>query len=391
MSTDASLSEILSTKVTAKTVTQVAACTSEIVNLFGFQGNEPGSDGRNVKRVGHRAFGYDIFNDARTSAMASAPGTSARAVRRQKVGRVEGTFPRFYEKLPLLLDELHNFRRIGGPASEYDEVGKDFVRKQQRYLGQRLANARLMLTAGMMRGSLYEHQTGDDTFYNFDSTSAVETINWRIPAGNQAQLNMLGAGSIIDADWATASTNIPNHLAQINAAFQNLAGTQLKLIVMNSVTWQYVINNTAVARQAGTSSTPFETFKREAGMGTNGRPLTNQMATLKACPFYDIVITDAVVEVQTTGAGQGTTTTVKVIPDGYVWFGPEPTPEIMEMCLGSEPVNEGYGKATTVQFGSYAWTKEIDDPACMCMYSLDNAIPALYVPKSTAYARVSGF
>lgn len=391
MSTDASLSELLSTKVTAKTVTQVAACTSELLNLFGFQGNEPGSDGRNVNRVGHRKFGFDIFNDARTSAMASAPGTAARAARRQRVGRVEGEFPRFYEKLPLLLDELHNFRRIGGPSSEYDNVGKDFVMKQQRFLGQRLANARLLLTTGMLRGALYEHQTGDDVFYNFDSASAQTTIDWQIPAANKSQLNMLGEGSIINADWATASTDIPSHLAQINAAFQSLAGTQLKTIIMNSKTWQYVLNNTAVARQAGTAATPFETFRREVGQGTNGRPLTNQMATLKACPFYDIVITDAVIEVPTTGGSHATTTTVKVIPDGYVWFGPEPSKDIMEMCLGSEPVNEGYGKATTVQFGSYAWTKEIDDPACMCMYSLDNAIPALYVPKATAYARVSGF
>lgn len=391
MSTDASLSEILSTKVTARTVTQVAACTSELLNLFGFQGNEPGSDGSNVNRVGHRKFGFDIFNDARSAAMASAPGTAARTARRQRVGRVEGEFPRFYEKLPLLLDELHNFRRIGGPASEYDNVGKDFVMKQQRFLGQRQANARLLLLAGMMQGKLYEHQTGDDVFYNFDATSAQQTIDWRIPAGNKDQLNMLATGNIIDVDWSNAAANIPLHLSKINAAFQALSGTQLKTIVMNSTTWQYIINNTAVARQAGTSATPFESFRREVGKGTNGRPLCNQMATLKCCPFYDIVITDAVIDVPTTGSGHATATTVKIIPDGYVWFGPEPSKEIMEMCLGSEPVNEGYGKATSVQFGSYAWTKEIDDPACMCMYSLDNAIPALYVPRATAWGRVSGF
>lgn len=389
--TDASLSELLSTKVTAKTVTQVAACTSEILGLFGFQGNDPGSDGKNVRRIGHRKFGVDVFNDARTSAMSSAPGTAARTTRRQKVARFEGEFPRFYEKLPLLLDELHNFRRIGGPASEYDDMGKDYVTKQQRYLGQRLANARLLLTAGMIRGALYEHQTGDDLFYNFDSVSPISTIDWNIPAGNKSQLNMLSTGNIIDADWATAGTNIPLHLANINSAFQNLAGTNLKLILINSTTWQYIINNTAVARQAGTSATPFETFEREVGKGTNGRPLTNQMATLKACPFYKFVITDAIIEVPTSNGSHMTTTTTKLIPDGYAWFGPEPTPELMEMLLGSEPVNEGYGKATSVQFGSYAWTKEIDDPACVCMYSLDNAIPVLYVPKATAYARVSGF
>lgn len=388
MSTDASLSELLSTKVTAKTVTQVAACTSEVLNFFGFQGNNPGTDGKNVRRVGHRKFGFDIFNDARTAAQASAPGTAARTTRRQRVGRVEGEFPRFYEKLPLMYDELHNFRRIGGPASDYDEAGKDFIRRQQRYLGQRQANARLLLTVGMMQGVIYEHQVGDDVYHNFTSSGGI-AIDWRIPTGNKSQLDMLGAGSIIDEDWASASSKIPTHLSQINSAFQTLSGTQLKTAILSSATWQYILDNTAIQRQAGSAATPFETFERKVGMGTNGLPLTNQVGKLKAAPFYDFIITDAIIEVPTTTANS--TTTVKIVPDGYVWFGPAPTNDVMEMCLGSEPVNEGYGKPTTVQFGSYSWTKEIDDPAAMCIFSQDNAIPALYVPKATAYARVSGF
>jgi len=384
---DASIAELLSTKITSRSVTQVAATTSEIVNFFGFQGNDPKSDGKNVRRVGHRSAGYDIFNDARTMGMGRAPGTAAATVRRQSVGRVEFTFPRMYEKLPLLHDELHNFRKIGGPASEYDEAGKDYIIKQQRWLGQRAANFRLGLTAGMMRGHLYGHQVGDDIYYDFTSSSANIDIDYKIPAGNLNQLNMLGGGAILDASWATTSTDIPRHLSEINAAFQNLAGTNLKQIVLNSKTWQYVINNTAVARQAGTAATPFESFKREVGMGSNGRPLCVQHATLRSAPFYDFMITDAVIEV----GAQGSTSTVKLIPDGNVWFGPEPDSNLFEMLLGSEPVNEGYGKATTVQYGSHAWTKEFDDPAGVFMYALDNALPALYVPKATAWATVTGF
>lgn len=381
---DASIAELLSTKITSRSVTQIAATTSEIVNFFGFQGNDPKSDGKSVRRVGHRSAGYDVFNDARTIGMGRAPGTAAATVRRNAVGRVEFTFPRMYEKLPLLHDELHNFRKIGGPASEYDEAGKDYIIKQQKWLGQRAANFRLALTAGMMRGHLYGHQTGDDIYYDFTSSGANIDIDYKIPSGNTGQLDMTGDGAIIDTTWSNTSADIPAHLAKINAAFQYLAGTNLKNIFLNSTTWQYVINNTAVARQAGTAATPFESFKRDVGMGSNGRPLCLQHATLRSAPFYDFTITDAVIEV----GAQGSTSTVKLIPDGYVWFGPDPDPNLFEMLLGSEPVNEGYGKATTVQYGTHAWTKEFDDPAGVFMYTLDNALPALYVPKATAWAQV---
>ncbi|CAB4191737.1 Major capsid protein GpE [uncultured Caudovirales phage] len=386
--TDASLAELLSTKMTARAVTQVAATTSELLNFFGFQGNDSKTDGRNVRRVGHRTVGYDIFNDARTVGSGRAPGTAAGTIRRQAVGRVEVTFPRMYEKLPLLHDELHNFRKIGGPSNEYDEAGKDYIMKQQRYLGQRAANFRLLLIAGMMRGgALYGHVSGDDIYYDFTSSGAAFTVDWKMPAGNKTQLNMTGSGSIIDASWATTSTNIPLHLAQINAGFQYLAGTSLKNIIINSTTWQYIINNTKVQQQAGTSATPFETFKRDVGMGSNGRPLTVQHATLRACPFFDFMITDAVIEV----GPLGNTSTVKLVPDGYAWFGPEPDSNICEMLLGSEPVNEGYGKNTSVQYGAYAWTKEVDDPAGVFMYSLDNALPAWYIPNASAWGQISGF
>lgn len=384
MTTDASLAELLSTKMTARAVSQVAACTSELLNFFGFQGNDPKSDGRNVRRVGHRTVGYDIFNDARTIGGGRAPGTSAGTIRRNPVGRVEVTFPRMYEKLPLLHDELHNFRKIGGPSNEYDEAGKDYIMKQQRFMGQRAANFRLALVAGMMRGgALYGHVSGDDVYYNFNSSGATFTIDWKIPAGNKSQLNMTGGGNIL-GDWSSASTDIPGQLAQINAAFQYLCGTSLKNIIINSKTWQYILNNTNVQKQAGTSATPFETFKREVGMGSNGRPLATQHATLRGAPFYDFMITDAVIE---TGP-LGNTTVEKLIPDGYAWFGPEPDSNICEMLLGSEPVNEGYGKQTSVQYGSYAWTKEVDDPAGVFMYTLDNALPAWYIPNAMAYGNV---
>ena len=385
MATDASISELLTTLYTAKAISTVAATSSPILGLFGFNGNDPKSDGKNLLRVGKRKSGWDIFDDTRTAASFRSPAAPAATVARNPVGRVEIVFPRMAEKLPLLHDDLNNFRKIGGGYSDYDPRGIDYITKQQRYLGQRAANFRLLMTAGMMRGNLYGHQVGDTTYYDFDSTAAINTISWRIPTGNTLQLNMTGAGNILDASWATiASTDIPRHLSAINAAFEYTSGSRLDVAVINSKTWDLIKNNTLVQRQAGSSNRVFKVDKRDVGMGFNGKPLTNRVGEIDAANFVEFIITDAVMDV----GPPHTLRREKLIPDNYAWFGPQPDKDLMEMLIGSEVVSEGHGKAPSEKYGTYAYSKENDDPAVVELYSGDNACPALYVPAATAWAQV---
>src|SRR5579863_10389452 len=107
-----SLQQILHPIITTKVISQIAVAENPLLSLFGF---EPG--GPCELQTGHRQWGYDIFNNVRTAAQAAAPGEPAKTVTRNPVGRVNVTCGRFHEKLPLLAEELHNYRPKIGRAS----------------------------------------------------------------------------------------------------------------------------------------------------------------------------------------------------------------------------------------------------------------------------------
>lgn len=374
----ASLAEILHSRYTARVVRREAATTNRLLQVFGFQ-----PDGGGELRVGGRKFGYDIFNDARTVAFGAAPGRGAATATRQPVGRVDGVFPRMNEVLNLPAEELHNYRVLGGPVDSRDEAGKDYAQKQQRVLGQRAANFRLALLAGMIRdGLLYGHQSGDSIYYDFSSTSAFQTLNWRMPSGNRNQLDMLGDGAIIGASWATASTNIVLDLLQIDAALQELTGTRLELIICSHTVWNYIITNDVVQEAGGSYNSPFSVFERQTGIGSNGLPLTSKIGNIRAVPFIDFLITDEGLKV----GAPGSEAYEPFIEPDHFWFGPKPDTDFFQMCLGSEPVSEGHGKPKEVKYGLHAWTKELDNPTVTQMFTLDNCIPANYVPNCNGYA-----
>ncbi|HQW51058.1 MAG TPA: ATP-binding cassette domain-containing protein, partial [Tepidiformaceae bacterium] len=49
-------------------------------------------------------------------------------------------------------------------------------------------------------------------YVNDGFSGGETTIDYQVPAGNLDQLDMLGGGNLLDADWATSSTDIPAHL-----------------------------------------------------------------------------------------------------------------------------------------------------------------------------------
>src|SRR5205814_8532625 len=124
--------------------------------------------------------------------------------------------PRAAGTIELVDDELLNQRAIGGRDSSLDRGGEVFLTRQEAYLAQRFANLIEFQTAAMLRGSYSFAADGDLLRHGF--SGGETTIDFKVPAGNLSQLNMLGTGNILDADWATAGTDIPKHLHAINAA-----------------------------------------------------------------------------------------------------------------------------------------------------------------------------
>ncbi|MES2792740.1 MAG: major capsid protein [Planctomycetota bacterium] len=387
----ASIDQMLGVTYTQKAISRVAAASSAINRKFGMQGGPPGSNirGANVTTIGHRQFGFDIFNDSRAVGRSTAPGAPAAVSTRNPVGVVRGEFPRMHDSLVLEAERLHNRRALGGSSAAYDEGGKNYITRQQRYLGQKAGNFRTMLIGGMVRGALYAHKRNTDVYYDYTSSNAMWTIDYQIPTGNKSQLNMLGGGNLIDVAWDNPGANIPKQIGEINAAFQVLTGSRLDLIIINAKTWNYLLNNDYVIQNAGSSSPAYIELAREEGESENGHPYTTIEARLAAVPWVKFLVTDEGLDLET--ATPGVTAYTKFIPDGAAWFGPNPTSDYFEMWEGDEPISEGPNQPQQIKAGLDAWTYNSWNPTATQLFVLDNAIPVLFVPAATAFATVTGF
>ena len=329
-----------------------------------------------MTRQSGRNFSYDIFNITRKVATGRVPAQALSTTKPQGVKNVSAAFPRAAEKIQLLDEELLNRRRIGGPNCGLDQGGEVFLTRQEAYLAQRFANLIEFQTAAMLRGSYSYDNDGDLLRHGFSGGDT--TVDFRIPAGNLTQLNMLGGGNILDADWATAATDIPAHLHEINAAMIQLTGFGLAHVILTSVGWQTIVNNTKVQAQGGSGERAFESLQRvSSGEFT---------ATLRALPWLTFHVIDYGLEVW-----NGTTETfTKLVEDNHAAFLPEPSPRWVQYLEGSEFVTEGPNGSKHERFGFHAYAYPTHDPSGWDLCAVLNGIPALYTPQALAYGLITG-
>lgn len=375
----ATIDKLLSPRVLSRLVSRQMVAEQWILGFFGF---EPG--GRNEINLGHGRNGnFDVFNNTRTAGQGRAPGTAAGTVARQQVGNVQFRYPRMHESLPLLAEELHNLRRIGEDGAR-DVAGSRYIELQTRHVSQRAANWRAALTVGMLRDSLYVIPSGDTLYPSFATGTNAIRINFQQPSGNASQLDMLGDGDIIDISWDNPSADIPKHLGEIDAAFQELYGGRLENIICQNAIWQNVIKNDHVASQAGIASSPFRQFEREVGTRADGSPVNVQVGNLACRPFVNWYITD---EGLNLGA-PGSETFSKYVGDNEALFLPSPDMGNFFMQLGSEPIAEFDGAPEVVRFGQYIWSNKSYNPTTTNIFALDNCLAVNDIPNSVANGTV---
>lgn len=375
----ASIQQILAPIVLTDVISQQMAAETWILNFMGFS---PG--GRNEKFFGHGRNGaFRVFNNTRQIGRGRAPGTAAAIARRQSVGEVQIVYPRMHEEIQLLAEEVHNLSKIDDPTTR-DIAGLDYIRRQTQFAGQKAGNWRAAMTIGMLRDDLYVSVQGDDWYFNFTAAGSQFRINSNMPAGNRSQLDMLGAGDIIDQSWNNPNANIPAHLSNIDAAFQVLYGGRLEHVILRSAMWQNVINNDRVASQAGIAAAPFSTFARVVGERSDGTPLNVKTGQIAANPMVTFWITDEGLDI----GAPGSETFTRYLPQNNAIFMPSPDIGIYSMQLGSEPIAEFDGGPETVRVGLSAWSKKASNPTATEIYNLDNALAINHIPNSTANGTV---
>jgi hypothetical protein len=338
--------------------------------------------------MGHgREGSYHIYNNVRTVGLGRAPGTAAGRRSQNPMERVPFVYPRMHEQISLFAEELHNIAKIDDPRAR-DEAGATFIKLQTKTLSQRAGNWRAALVGGMLRDSLYMVMDGDNWYPSWTDTGTNFRLNFQMPSGNTAQLNMTGDGSIIDVPWSNPSANIPLHLMKISTAFQELCGGRLGLVMCSPVDWQYIISNEYVASIAGIANPPFRTFTRQVGTTPEGDTIDAFVGELACAPGVEFFITAEGLEIGAPGSEAWTQT----IPDGYAMFMVNPDSwDYLAAYQGSEPIAEYDGGPKSVKVGMASWSTETANPTSTNVFALDNVLCLNHVPNATAYARIYGF
>lgn len=331
---------------------------------------------------------YHVYNHVRKIAHGRAPGTAAGRRAANPMGRVDFTYPRMHDSVDLLAEVLHNLGRIDDPAVR-DAAGAQMISRQTDTLGELAANWRKAQLVGILRDSLYIDMDGDNEYISWtDDSSSVPNVryNGRMPSGNKTTLNMTGAGAIIDASWATASTDIPKHLGAINAAFQQNCGGHLAACICTSSLWNYVINNDHVAAIHGSANPPFKILERAELDPAIGNTMKNvYRGVLNVYPDIIWYITDEGLDVGAPGAEAYS----KIVEETAVIFcGFNPGDKVLGIYEGSEPIAEYDGAAEAVKVGLSSWSVKRSNPTSTDLFILDNALVVNHVPNSTAYGTV---
>ena len=375
-----SIDELLAPEVILRAVTIKKVPNTALSRLMGWalpevaSFNIAGPSGNVVESPLRSSF-YDTIRETPRIAHASVPGSPATLVAPQITGKVPYTVPRSHEAIDLKYEDLNQRRQFGAPVTAVDTRGERYLSIQEDYLAKRQANFIEFQTAAMFRGSYTYDQQGDTLRHGFSGGGT--TVNFNIPAANLTDLDMLGAGAILAANWSTDTTDIPADLYAINDAFISLTGRGLRHVIISSVGWGYVLNCTIVKAQAGTADKAFLRLER-TGEG-------EFEAVLKAVPWVTFHIIDYRLDDWSGSAYQSS----KLVPDTKAIFLVEPDQDWVQYGTCMETVVEGHGGPTSDRYGLYFWTEQTHQPAGRRLYSLLNGLPFLYNPLCVAYGTIA--
>lgn len=373
-----SVQELLAPEVILREVSRIQLPGTVLSDLFGWglAARDPAAQSGNMIDYPLREGSYDVFNRTQDIATSSVPGTPNTNVKPQKVGRVRFTIPRMAERMPLTDEDLVNRRQIGQAVTVVDSMGENYIMRQKRFLAEKAANMIEFQTAAMLRGAYYFDQVGDELRQSL--TAGDETVDFQIPSTNKNQLDMLGAGAIIGASWATTTTDIPGDCYQVNDATNALTGMGIEHAILNSVTLQYLLNNDKIKAQAGTSNTPFESYQR-SGPG-------RFTIVFRAIPWLQWHVVDYKLNVWD---GTSAFARVGLVQNDQVTFIPQPSAAWCQYLNGGETVTEGPQGVRAFRSGYYAYGYASWDPSGWNLCQVHNGIPALYNPNAIANADVT--
>lgn len=144
-----------------------------------------------------------------------------------------------FEHIEIKASDITN---LDDPDGNKQVLGRQEVERQVQETRTILDNTRMAsLMSALSLGAVYYDADGN---LLASSSGAQVTVDFQRPSGNEGQLDWDGSGAIIDATWATNTTNIMRHLQEIHEAALKLSGYGLSHAIYGANILQYLLTNT---------------------------------------------------------------------------------------------------------------------------------------------------
>ncbi len=337
---------------------------------------------KNVQNIQGRAGSYDIFDSVRTIANFRAPLAPPASIPPQVVHSQPVSCARIYEKMPLLYEHIFPLRKMGRPSTEVDPGGAEYTRRQEGILRTRFDNAREILTAGMMRGTIQILISGENWSPVF--SGGTFTIDWQVAASNKSQiLSSITSANCIASTWLNVNNaTVFEDILAVDAFAQGIHGWPIRHLWMSSVMWGYVTNNAGIKARTGIGNRVFNRFEGLGAVNNGTEALDDYQAEIPALPNIRFHVYNGTLVVN------GTTT--QLIPNTMTIFTVEPDPAIVSCVQGTEYVQENEMQPAQEQRGPYFWPQYVREPAKIELCGIDLFMPTLHVP-NTLYPATTVF
>jgi hypothetical protein len=254
-------------------------------------------------------------------------------------------------------------------STERQNMGRQEIARQTQRFNDLFDNLRVSaLCSALFLQHIYFDGEGN---LLHSSSGAVVDIDMGVPAGNKAQLDVLGAGDIIAASWALATTDILGHLDALQAAASQLSGWPVVNAIYGKNIRKYILANTAcisLMQSNGTLTQAMTGNQIPAGFGG-----VNRWVSGTHFGFTDIAGT------RRTWCG-----------DDQIVFYPEVSREWYELQQGTYPVQNSpmkvYGSAEEaasdmrIVEGKFQFASVSFNPPAIDQYAGDTFLPVFKNP-----------
>jgi hypothetical protein len=357
--------------------------------LSSFYGLGVGQSGSETIPAGIRTFSYDIFDHTRQLASVRPPKTGPKRGRPQRTGTRTGHILRSHDSLPISWEDIVNTRPHGSPIGTLDRNGQDKVTRQIKHYTEKYMNLREWVVSRMFRGQFMIKFSGDD-HYVVDSGGDI-TVDYGLTAAHKDQLNLDG-GNIINASWATSTTDIPTQFLRLNKVAERLTGWVVEHVWINSKTLGWLLQNDVLQAIGGTAFRTFDSLEwRDMKTVDEGSRRRGFDVRFRGMPWITFHTYDGVLQKGNALADSTVEAEVEmVIPDNIAIMTPAPG-EWVTFAEGQEPITKTVASQMEILTGFSTWRRPMIDPSGIELCFLDNFFPFTTNSQAWFYATIAGF